>query len=432
MLNEDFVKIHSKFLKEKIDQVDIIYQIFWMLRNLICDSIYLRDTFLNCDLVENVIDIIDLGLKERKMSLIKSSSFLLFDCFKEEQFVENNHQLIDVLYKIIPVFINLNKLNDDEVSNCCLWSLRVISGIEDDRNPNGIQEMFLNNDGDFILTLLAMNYNENKSELYQTLKILGNLLAVNDDKFVDNMLEFDILKFFENIFDHETNKKIRTVTLWAISNIAGGHYSHVKKIVNSNLYDKIISMTSDYDFTTRKEAVYVLHNMCSEVNLSLGTELVKKSIFEVFVKVIEKNVDNSVIELALLSIEKLLHTGEAIREISDVNSMAKKFDEIGGSACLEKLQYHPNNEIYHRALNILEKYFEIKQVDNHQITDFRESSNNYVHYNYTNDNFRIDSESLQLQVSSNPNYNFYGPNGASDIQSEVSESLMDQSHSNYY
>lgn len=400
-----------------------------MLRNVVSDHVSLRDSFLKSQLMDDILELINISLQAKKISTIKTSLFLLYDCLKHENINLEDVKLVNSIYKMFPIFENLIFINDDEVFICCLFSLKIISSVEDPTNQLKIQKMFLQNDGEIINLLLAINYNECKFELLETIRILGNLLSVEDNNFIDNLLEYDILKFFKSVFDNEKSKKMRRETIWAISNITGGSYKHIKTIVDSDLFEEIIKMTSDYDFSTRKEAVYALFNMCVDISLSLGTELVKKGIFEVFIKVIEKNVDNSIIELALESIDKILNTGEPLREIAGFNSMAKKFDEVGGINCLEQLQKHPNQKIYEKTLNILDKYYETKDVD-HNVLDLDNQSAN----SGNNSSVIFNESNLNNIHSSNPNYNFFGPNGAVELQNGDRNSYPNQinsMHTNY-
>lgn len=69
--------------------------------------------------------------------------------------------------------------------------------------------------------------------------------------------------------------------------------------------------------------------------------------------------DARVVTVCLEGLENILRVGEAERgKTGGVNYFAQLIDEADGSEKIENLQTHDNNEIYEKAVKILETYWQ--------------------------------------------------------------------------
>ena len=75
--------------------------------------------------------------------------------------------------------------------------------------------------------------------------------------------------------------------------------------------------------------------------------------------------DARIINVALEGIENILKLGEDDRERAgaDMNDFSRLVEEAEGMDKLEALQGHQNEEIYERAMKILENYFGIEEEE---------------------------------------------------------------------
>jgi len=86
--------------------------------------------------------------------------------------------------------------------------------------------------------------------------------------------------------------------------------------------------------------------------------LVSKNIVSVLCSWLDKNDTKSLI-IILEGIWNVLSVGKHIFN----NQFQQLVDECGGLDKLEALQEYPNHHVYELALDILENYFEIEEID---------------------------------------------------------------------
>lgn len=73
--------------------------------------------------------------------------------------------------------------------------------------------------------------------------------------------------------------------------------------------------------------------------------------------------DPRIILVALEALENLLKIGEKDSKDTGINEYVLAIEEHRGVDNIEALQNHPNNEIYEKAVCILETYFQAEEED---------------------------------------------------------------------
>jgi hypothetical protein len=233
----------------------------------------------------------------------------------------------------------------------------------------------------------------------------------------------------------------------------------MKQIIESDIFNQLLLATEDYDYNTKKEAIIAIMNICLSTNFYLSTCLVNKGVFDILKDILDNKNDNELVDMALTSIDCILQTGEAFQKLNGVNFMCKKFSQSGGVSILENFQSHHNNFIYKKAMNILEKYFDIKVRNCEDLVpscynNFRkdlfniESVKEKIEYNPTNcflnfnnaHNFNNSQSNAFLANNSTKNslkfnnsvtYNYSGPNGKDETMQNNFNHLVSNYNNNF-
>ena len=354
LTSEEFLRIHETILN--YNNIDIVEQTIWLLTNIICEHTDFRNIIISTGLIDRIIVTIIIALDNKMLKFVRTCVHFLYKIFTTDKIPI---ELIDIITKIFPVFSSLINLEDEDIFSDCIWGLSLISDYDYPNDPHKIPKMFIGNNTNILNRILSVNYSMCKKDLPPAIRILGNLLAVeNDNSFINTIIDFEVLDFFDTILAKETNKTIKRETLWAISNCLDGPYEHVILVVRSDLFCKIIKLTSDHDYSVKKEAVNALYSICSHAKFHLSSNLMRKGLYECLIELLDNKNDAEIIALALGCLESVLISGQCTVGLTQINAMAKKFEDFGGTSALEKLLGHFNNTIYKKASAIYKKYFE--------------------------------------------------------------------------
>ena len=163
-----------------------------------------------------------------------------------------------------------------------------------------------------------------------------------------------------------TKGQTRKEACWAISNVAAGTAAQVDRVVQSPLLAAVIDRLANDEFDVKKEAAWVvaniLHSFSSEPTsthaANRAAALVQLGAIPPMVQMLEVN-DAAMQKLMLEAIGTLLAAGELLGKVkgNTDNPFLVPFDEADGVDKLEALQEHHNEEVYQKAVDLLEKYF---------------------------------------------------------------------------
>ncbi len=158
---------------------------------------------------------------------------------------------------------------------------------------------------------------------------------------------------------------IRKEACWTISNITAGNAAQIQEVINANIIPPLIDVLQHGDFKSKKEACWAISNATSgglnkpEQIRYLVSQGTIKPLCDLLV-----SGDNRIILVALDALENILKVGELDKPMtSNTNQMALFIEECGGMEKIHQLQIHDNVEIYKKAYNIIDKYFNDEDDD---------------------------------------------------------------------
>lgn len=157
-------------------------------------------------------------------------------------------------------------------------------------------------------------------------------------------------------------RNTRKEAVWMVSNIAAGTEEQIDRIFKEpGLLDKIIDMATKDEFIIKKEAIWTLTNICTSGNEFQVRNLVNRRGLQPIIDILTAH-DCGIVLTALDGIDKVLSVGE-----KDNLGYTTLIDEYGGIDLIEDLQENLNEDIYCKAVAILEKYFGIDDEEDENL-----------------------------------------------------------------
>ncbi|KAF9620933.1 hypothetical protein IFM89_015330 [Coptis chinensis] len=141
-------------------------------------------------------------------------------------------------------------------------------------------------------------------------------------------------------------------------------YSHTwllfhSAAIDANIILPLVQLLQHAEFDIKKEAAWALSNATSggsrEQIQYLANQGCIKPVCDLLVCP-----DPRIVTVCLEGLENILKVGETDKEMGEsggVNKFAQMVDDCGGLDKIENLQSHDNNEIYEKAVKLLEKYW---------------------------------------------------------------------------
>ncbi|KAG7588557.1 Armadillo [Arabidopsis suecica] len=143
-----------------------------------------------------------------------------------------------------------------------------------------------------------------------------------------------------------------------ISNITAGTQEQIQMVIKANLIAPLVNLLQNAEFDIKKEAAWAISNV------TLGSHdqikyLVEQGCIKPLCNLLVCQ-DPEIIIVCLEALENILKVGEAEKNLCNTGNMnyyTQLIDDAGGLEKMEELQNNDNNEIYEKAVKIMETYW---------------------------------------------------------------------------
>ncbi|CAO2832151.1 unnamed protein product [Amaranthus hypochondriacus] len=341
VIDHGAVPIFVKLLASPSD--DVREQAVWALGNVAGDSPRCRDLVLSSGALIPLLAQLN---EHSKLSMLRNATWTL------SNFCRGKPQPpFDQVRPALPALERLVHSNDEEVLTDACWALSYLSDGPNDK----IQAVI---EAGVCPRLVELLMHPAPSVLIPALRTVGNIVT-GDDVQTQFIINTGALPCLLNLLTHNHKKSIKKEACWTISNITAGNKAQIQAVIEAGLVGPLVNLLQTAEFDIKKEAAWAISNATSGGSPEQIKYLVSQGCIKPLCDLLVCP-DPRIITVCLEGLENILKVGEAEKNMSasgDVNYYAQLIDEAEGLEKIENLQSHDNNEIYEKAVKILETYW---------------------------------------------------------------------------
>ncbi|KAK3160004.1 hypothetical protein QOZ80_1BG0054050 [Eleusine coracana subsp. coracana] len=352
VIDHGAVPIFVKLLGSASD--DVREQAVWALGNVAGDSPKCRDLVLSNGALMPLLAQLN---EHAKLSMLRNATWTL------SNFCRGKPQpSFDQTKPALPALARLIHSNDDEVLTDACWALSYLSDGTNDK----IQAVI---EAGVCPRLVELLLHPSPSVLIPALRTVGNIVT-GDDLQTQCIIDHQALPCLLNLLTQNHKKSIKKEACWTISNITAGNKDQIQAVINAGIIGPLLQLLQTAEFDIKKEAAWAVSNATSggspEQIKYLASEGCIKPLCDLLVCP-----DSRIITVCLEGLENILKVGEQEKTsgaTGEVNVFAQMIDEAEGLEKIENLQSHDNNEIYEKAVKLLEVYWLEEEEDDAMAT----------------------------------------------------------------
>ncbi|KAH0602535.1 uncharacterized protein H6S33_008616 [Morchella sextelata] len=324
---------------------DVREQAVWALGNIAGDSPQCRDYVLSAGALPPLLNLLG---DSRKLSMLRNATWTLSNFCRGKTPQPDWTTILPAL----PVLAKLVYSLDDEVLIDACWAISYLSDGSNDK----IQAVI---EAGIPRRLVELLMHASTSVQTPALRSVGNIVT-GDDVQTQVIINCGALPALLSLLGSPKDG-IRKEACWTISNITAGNSNQIQAVIDANIIPPLINLLSNGDFKTRKEACWAISNATSG-GLQKPEQiryLVSQGCIRPLCDLLGC-MDNKIIQVALDGLENILKVGEMDKnaETDNLNRYAMYIEEAGGMERIHACQNNANEEIYMKAYNIIEKYFQ--------------------------------------------------------------------------
>jgi len=311
----------------------------WLIGNLAGDSAQVRDALLQSDCLPRLLACIHQSPAETLKDIYPwaVSNLCRGKPKAEFQFVQC---AVPYLCAVVKTNESLGTLQE------VLWALSHICVDRNERIQVLLEEGILPTIAD------CLNSSEEKVQ-FPALRIVGNIAAGREDQ---TAAVLHLVPCLRSLL-YSPSRAIQKEAAWTFSNIASGPPVHLNSLLSSDIFSALIDLLPKSSEAVQKEILWSLSNASLARSDEIASHLSHIGVFASLTHILEQG-SPSLIYAALDVLKALLEIGQRQKSGKGGNEFCGRFEECGGLDVLESLQYQGNQQIYEKALKLLNGYFE--------------------------------------------------------------------------
>ncbi|KAK6635672.1 hypothetical protein RUM44_000926 [Polyplax serrata] len=320
---------------------NVVEQAAWALGNIAGDGPNLRDQVIQQGALPILLKLLETDIN---ISTVRNIVWTISNLCRNK----NPPPPFHIVMTCLPTFYKLLNSKDTDVVTDTCWSLSYLTDGPDKRIQATVDAGVVPR----VVELLSVNnVYDNCQILTPALRTIGNIVTGNDYQTDCVINAGGLPKLRDLLTVNRTN--IVKEAAWSISNIVAGNSEQIQAVIDAGILPPLIQVLDTADFKSQKEAAWAVTNFTSGATIQQLSYILQLGVIPPMCNLLDAQ-DSKTVLVVMDGLSNILSNAKKVGELPRVAFM---IEEWGGVDKLENLQNHENQQVYNKALSMIERYF---------------------------------------------------------------------------
>jgi hypothetical protein len=321
-------------------------QVIWAMANIAGDSAKLRDQCLHAGTMDGFLN--SLLQHEGRTEMLKHTTWGISNLCRGKP-----RPQIEYVQKALPYLCRLLQCQEPEVLTDALWALSYIA----DSDEQQIDLLLHSGVVGTVVQALGCGNDEYGAP---AIRVVGNI-ATGSHVQTQVILSCGALSHLP-YFLHSKKSNLVKEACWLLSNVTAGTADQIQAVIDAGLLSRVLDLcTGGGSHIVRKEAFWTIANLSvggrpEQIHAAVGLGLIKA-----LVEGLSFQGDAQLICAIIDGLSSVLKVGAETD--NGENRYFALMEECQGSEKLEALQEDQNEEVYNKAVQMLQTYCEVENEE---------------------------------------------------------------------
>lgn len=322
------------------EELFVAEQACWALGNITGDGADLRDTVYSQGILDAMIRLCH---KPMQVEFVRTFVWCISNLCRHK----NPIPPYEAVQFLVPIISQLLNYDDTLVLVDACWALAYVSDSSDDRIQLIIEQ-------GLVPKLVELMGSADTSLLAPALRCLGNIVTGTDVQ-TQVVVDSGVLEKVVPVLIRSGKNIIVKEAMWLLSNIVAGNEQQIQAVLDAQLVAIVLEVVLKGDYKSQFEALWVVNNLASGGSSQQVKSLLKldEKLFGAVCQLLR----SKEAKMVALALDCLNHLLQASSKHNSIETATLRVEECGGLDSIEELQQHANENIYNKALYIIEQYF---------------------------------------------------------------------------
>ena len=347
LVNQSVIPVLFECLN--FEEPEIVEHAVWWLGNIAGDDDAYKQQINQTGAISKLLQIL---LHSNVMSdLRRNCAWCISNLFRGALLPESEY-----VNMAIPVLIEVLKQEDwSTIWTDILWNFNYIT----EKDYSTFPRIF---ECDGAQIFIKAFRSSEKTIFIPAVRIIGNL-TWGEDLHIEYLVNWGVLNDFKNVLSSQPSEYIQKEWYWALSNFCASSQIWTTEILNLGLDLQFMQAVLHGSEKIKTEAIWCLCNLTPNLTKEMAEHLIKNNIIQVLIEFLKSNTVARSTLVALEGLGKILDFNKELQG-DNKDKIIDMVEQCGGIDVIELLQTHPNQNVYSKALSILEKHFNIDDMIN--------------------------------------------------------------------